>query len=161
MLAVKSKKECSKQAFSVIKNLWPCYSAEIKLAALYASIDYSACLLCTPFWSQSTARICSTSWARICIKSHTGPYLRQTDSYHGSAHGMRNELHLSGKVALERLSWHASSVMKRHFHEMTSKHNGIEGGCGRQTEALYPHDRLREEMTLHRKSFLVGQFLPC
>jgi len=72
---------------------------------------------------------------------------------------MRNELLLLGKVALEGLSWHASSVMKRHFHEMTSKHNGIEGGCGRQTEALYPHDRLREEMTLHRKSFLVGQFL--
>jgi len=29
------------------------------------------------------------------------------DTYLGSAHAMRNELPLSGKVALERPSWHA------------------------------------------------------
>jgi hypothetical protein len=55
---------------------------------------------------------------------------------------MRNELYLAGKVALERLSGHVTSVKKRQFHEMTSRHNGLEGGCGRQTGVLGPADRL-------------------
>jgi hypothetical protein len=72
---------------------------------------------------------------------------------------MRNELYLAGKVALERLSGHVTSVKKRQFHEMTSRHNGLEGGCGRQTGVLGPADRLRGKRTRPRNSFLVGQFL--